>query len=402
VTTSVFDAPRARRFIEQMFDAPSGGYRSVPNGPATLYGTCYGLLTRHYLGETVAVDARTADFIASQQDPVTGLFVGVELNGWAPADGATHGREHLLMHLTATALAVCQQFQIPVKHPLKFAHPFCEPAHVRRWLDQRDMSDAWYEGNNILFVGQFLVYLRDVEKHSGAAAGLEAWFDWLDEHVDPATGLWGTRDGSSLLNAMAGGYHQLLVYYHEQRPVRHARRLVDSVLSLQQRDGGFADKPGGGACEDVDAVDILVNMYKQHDYARGAIRDALRQTRKLIISQQGADGGFCYRPGEPQTHMGIAATTAPANVSCMFPTWFRVHTLALIHEVLEDGQRFGCPEPRFSTHLSMGWHRPWHRRPAPLKVRAAEATTATRRLTREKWLNLRWRLRGVLGGGRST
>jgi hypothetical protein len=194
----------------------------------------------------------------------------------------------------------------------------------------------------------------------------------------------------------------LLVYYYENRPVRAARRLVDSVLSLQQRDGGFADKPGGGACEDVDAIDILVNMYKQHDYARGAIRDALRQTRKLILSQQASDGGFCYRPREPQSHMGIEATTAAANVSCMFPTWFRVHTLALIHEVLEDGAAFGCPEPRFSTHLSMGWHRPWDRRPAPLGVRLGESSAATRRLVREKWRNLRWRLRGVLGGGRST
>ena len=42
----------------------------------------------------------------------------------------------------------------------------------------------------------------------------------------------------------------------------------------------------------------------------------------------------------------------------MFATWFRVHTIALIAEVLTDDQ-LGEAQWEFNTSCSMGWHRTW-------------------------------------------
>jgi hypothetical protein len=136
--------------------------------------------------------------------------------------------------------------------------------------------------------------------------------------------------------------------------------LVEVALSLQHADGGFNPEGGGGACEDTDAIDILVNMYKQVDYKRPQVRIALRRSLRQILGMQMPDGGFVYRRDQPFVHMGVEKTASPANQSNLFPTWFRVHTLALISEILTD-------EPatqmawRFNRTCSMGWHRPWNK-----------------------------------------
>lgn len=373
-------ARRVTTFLTRQAHPETGAYSSVPGGMVTLYGTAYGLLARHYLGEQVAVTPGLRRFLTGCQDAGSGYFVGPELRDWAPPSDSAHDREHLLLHLACAVLPVMQEFGIAVPHALRFAHRFCDPAYLAAWLAQRDMKDAWLEGNNLLFVGQLLVYLRDVEGHRGANQALAQWFAWLDDTVDTTTGLWGTRDGvCSPFAAMCGGYHQLLIYYHEDRPLQSPERLVDTVLRLQHPDGGFSPSGGGGACEDVDAIDILVNAYKRFDYRRADIRATLRRATTAILALQNPDGGFPYKRDTVQHHMGIPATRAAANVSTMFATWFRVHTLALLAEVLTDDSRLRVPF-RFSRFLSMGWHRPWHHEEhlVDLPARARELRPALR------------------------
>jgi hypothetical protein len=354
-------AARVPPFVGSLEIPPAGAYASVAGGPASLYGTCYALLVLWYLGVDKPVPEAVAEFLAACQDPETGAFVGPELLGWSPPPGARHSREVLLWHLTCTALPVLQQFGIRPRYPLRFAQAFLDRAHLLSWLEGRNLRDAWLEGNNLLFVAQLLCYLRDVERTAGAQEALDRWFDWHDRVVDPRTGLWGSDRGCSEFEAMYGAYHQLLVYYHEKRPIPYAERLVDTVLGLQHSDGGFSPAGGGGACEDADAVDILVNLYKLRDYRRADIRRALRRCLAHLLRLQNADGGFPYRRDRPFVHMGIPATAAAAGQSSMFGTWFRVHTLALIAEVLTDEQALTGQSFRFSSVLSMGWHRPWSR-----------------------------------------
>jgi hypothetical protein len=374
----------ARAFTDRMNDPGSGGFRSVPDGPVTLYGTCYGLLTRHYLGADTPIPGPTRTFLQASQNPESGLMAGPELCNWSPPASALHDREHLLLHLTCAALPVFQQFGLPVLHKLTAARCFCHADSLRTWLDRRDLKAAWLEGNNLLFAGQLLIYLRDVEQLPEAREALEVWFNWLARHVDPHTGLWGLAEGASRLDAMCGGYHQLLVYYHEQRPILYPQRLVDTVLSLQHPDGGFAPDGGGGACEDVDAVDILVNLYKQMEYRRPEIRWALRRCLRLLLALQNPDGGFPYsryRPNDPISHMGIPGTHTQRGTSAMFPTWFRVHTLALIAQVLTDEPTLHQPL-RFTRTLSMGWHRPWDTANRRLDLADRQAETSAGRQQR--------------------
>jgi len=371
----------ARRFLSAMRDDATGASRSVPDGPATLYGTCYGLLARHYLGETVAVSDAVRDFIQNGQDAETGWFVGPELRDFQAPPGALHDREHLRMHLTCAALPACRQFGVPLRHPLTAAARFCDLDSLRAWLAARDLRRAWLEGNNLLFAGQLLVHLRDVAGDPRAAAALDVWFEWLERHLDPRTSLWGTDGACGLAEGVYGGYHQLLIYSHERRPIRNPHGLVDAVLSLQHADGGFLPQGNAGACEDVDGVDILVHRYKQEDYRRRDIRMALRKCLDHILAQQNTDGGFPYTRNRPQHHMGVPGTVAPPNASTMFPTWFRIHTLALMAEVLTDDPRLASVPFRFSDTPSMGWHRTWDKSAHALSA----AETRAERMELRRW-----------------
>ena len=346
----------AANFLRSLLSNCDGLASSRPGGPITLYGTCYALLGLHYLGEKAPVTDHVRQFVASTQDSESGLLIGPELVGFEAAPGVMHDREHLLMHLTCSALPFCQQFAIELKHPIRAAHKFCDQEFLKQWMESRDWHRAWFEGNNILFVGQLLVYLRDTEMHPGAATALNAWFQWLDHSVDQNTGLWGTNGFCSPMEAVYGGYHQLLVYYYEDHPLPSVRGLVDTVLKLQHDDGGFNPHGNAGACEDIDSVDILVNCYKRLDYRRDDIRHALRRSIRHIFATQNSDGGFPYSRNCAQTHMGIPGTDAEANVSCTFPTWFRIHTLALIAEILPNEPSLQPVPFKFSNALSMGWH----------------------------------------------
>ena len=343
------------RFLESIQDPECGAAPSVKDGALTLYGTCYSLLAMYYLGKSIIPTAEARNFVMAAQSPESGFFIGPELLGFEMRPGFIHTREHLVLHQTCAVLPFCQEFSI-LPASLSEAHQFCDLTRLRQWMNERDFKFAWFEGNNILFIGQLLVYLRDVEKKPGAVEALKQWFDWLDRSADPITGLWGTNGLCTPMEAVYGGYHQLLVYYYENHPLPNAYGLVDTVLALQHDDGGFNPNGNSGACEDVDAVDILVNCYKRIDYRRTEIRHALRRCLVHILSTQNPDGGFPYNRNQEQSHMGIPATEAAPNVSCTFPTWFRIHTLALIAEVLPNDPAFSGVTFRFNKALSMGWH----------------------------------------------
>ena len=346
----------AAKFLKAVQVSDSGIARSQVEGPATLYGTCYANLALKYLGIDVQVKDELKNFLISAQDNDSGLMIGPELIGFIADPGVMHDREHLIMHLTCAALPFCQDHSIILPKPILAAHRYVDQDFMSQWMKEIDWKRAWFEGNNILFIGQLMAYLRDVEKYPGAEGALDRWFDWLDDEVDLKTGLWGTNGYCSHAEAVYGGYHQLLVYWHENRPIPNPEGLVDTVMGLNHLDGGFNPNGNAGACEDVDSVDILVNCYKRYDYRRADIRCALRRCVDHILDTQNSDGGFPYSRNIPQSHMGIPGTDAEPNVSCTFPTWFRIHTLALCHEIIPEHPKLTGIPFRFSKHLSMGWH----------------------------------------------
>lgn len=341
-------------FMNSLRDEKCSGYRSVPGGPVTGYGTCYSLLSQDYLGHALNDQAETIAFLKSLQCSETGYFEAPELP--EPSVEAKHDRQHLLLHFACTCLPVLEQFGTLPVHPLRSMHCFTDLTYLEDWLSQRNLADAWFEGNNLLFVGQILHFLEKNEHHPRAKTALERWFHWHDERIDPATGLWGSDRGSSVAAAIYGGYHQMILYFALRGHVRYHQKLVDATLSIQHADGGFSLTRGGGACEDADAVDILVNCYKRYDYRRPDIRVSLRRCARLLLEIQNRDGGFPYKRSRSYIHMGMEATRTTIGGSSAFSTWFRLHTLALIGQVITNEKALNSRRIGFSVSPSMGWH----------------------------------------------
>jgi hypothetical protein len=334
-------------------------FASSIGGNETLYASSFACMIYNCLNKieelTTNEKADWIDYFNSWQDSQTGFYIGPEMKS-SELKSKKHDYNHIAMHLTAHALpAVCILGGKP-KYSLRFAYEYTKPDFLGHWLKNRQWKEAWLEGNNLLFVGQFLIYLRDHENCRDAQRALNMYFDFLDREVDPNTGLWGSNGFCSKAAALYGGYHQLLTYYYENRRVQYPEKLVDVALGLQHKDGGYNLAGGGGACEDVDAIDILVNMYKSNDYKRPQIRRSLKRVLRSILSKQMPDGGFVYKKNKPFVHMGIERTASGVNTSNMFPTWFYTHAMALVAEIISKKEVLDF-NWKFNEAFSMGWHR---------------------------------------------
>ena len=82
----------------------------------------------------------------------------------------------------------------------------------------------------------------------------------LDTLNDPRTGLWGTNYGASNFSAVAGAFHFYNHYKYYEREIPSSDSVLENVISIQEKDGLFNPLGGGGACEDLDAIDIIFKL----------------------------------------------------------------------------------------------------------------------------------------------
>lgn len=361
------------------------GFLFTPGGSRTLMTDCFGVLAAEMCGD-LETDrewwSRLGADIAARQG---------EDGHWAePALKRSdlhgeHNMEYLRWQHSYFALNAMDALGMAPRRPLAFLAPFHDPAAAVEWLRARNFQNFWYGSNEIMWLMAFLAW----EQRAGAAWAapvMDALLDELDALQDARTGYWGTDKGASLLNGMAGAFHVYYFYFWRGRPVRHARTILDSTLSLQHADGLFNPDGGGGACHDLDAVDILVKFSLiEPDHRPADVARALAAARKGLLSTRNADGGFCEqrwqpkrswkrRAGEalgldrllgrrnpvqepPYRYSGWRLMTCPMTTSNVWAAWFRPLALALIGARYPE--KFGGAETwTFRRLPGLGWHDP--------------------------------------------
>jgi hypothetical protein len=344
---------------------------------AVLTAELYGLLPRNPAAEW-------ANALLHIQDPDSGLFLDPR---FAEADllPDSPGQEYIHLQTTYFALNALDAMRFRPGHALRFASPFVAPGYAEEWLEHLDWSNPWRESNMVMFIAGALYHRWRYEDDASAGEALQRVLDWLDGHQDPDSGLWGTRSGASLLHAMAGGYHFLPFYFVSGRCVRHAERIIDSTLSLQQPDGLFDPHGGGDACLDVDAIDVLVKLSLVTDHRRADVEAALERAYHGLLGNRDEDGGFCRgrqrpypdksrkrriveglgldrllgRPYEPPKEIWYYSdwTKMPFDIrrSDLWSTWFRSFGVALISTHLPA--RFPSDVRwKFRGLPALGWH----------------------------------------------
>ena len=338
-----------------------GGFAYAVGGRKTLVSTCISILLLEGAGalETISEPDRSRWIgeIRSCQDSDTGLFADPLLAS-SDVPSRTHDREYLIWQTTYYALQALDALGATASAPLTFVERFLDPKAVESWLDELNWSNAWLESNRIMFLLAAVIYRVEREHKTGDAALLHRVFDWLDREQDPRTGVWGTTKGSGLLNALAGAYHFVPFYEYVRRPVPAATRMIDAALSLQKADGLFAAQAGGGACEDLDAIDVLTVLGRHTTHRAGEIRRAAIRAYWAVWNLQKADGSFPYsgRPGnETYSYSGWEPATAGQNDGDVWSTWFRAVLLATVSAAYPQDTP-SC-RWRFRRWPALGYHR---------------------------------------------
>lgn len=260
----------------------------------TVMSLCFAVLIMELLSALPESEDRMRIIarLTSLQEEETGFFLDPCLK---PDDieSTSPGLEYLVHQTTYFTLNALDALDARPRHSLHFVEPYLQPGFFERWLCKLDWSNPWRESNRVMFIATVLYVKHYWENNPKALTALHTMLDWLDEHQDPETGLWGTREGSPLLHAVAGAYHLLPFYFCLNRPIRFYEKVLESALSLQQPDGLFHPLGGGDACLDVDAVGLLVWCSLVTPNQASRVQVALERAFRGILANQSEEGGFC-------------------------------------------------------------------------------------------------------------
>jgi hypothetical protein len=379
-----------------------GRYRICGDGGVPLVASYSAVYIQNLLSKLDTLNDRErkewVEYIQSRQDPQTGYFFEPSLKAEDDLEGMWE-TDYVLESMTCDAITALSILGATPIYPMEFLRPFKNKKALLDYLKGLDWREPWYQSNKVMFKLSFLI---DDFERNGSSESRDyalAILDWLDSWQDPGTGLWGTDSGVSAYHGVFTAAHFLCFYFYLKRPLRYITKLIDSTLSIQNRkDGLFSPHGGGGACPDLDAVDILVKLSSLTDYRGEDVAGALEKSFYGLIYNQNDDGGFCWAKkrcftpiewlrslprikndysrskglypafldlwkthflsrGFPIHYAGLKSLTYFSNESDIVSTWLRLLALGLIATRYPD--KFGKDiKWGFFKKAGLGWHNP--------------------------------------------
>jgi hypothetical protein len=314
----------------------------------TLYASAYAAMARSLLGDLARVSTAErqawSEYLNRHQDE-DGLYRDPAIfgQGWYAGDPLWCGRPHLTCHIIVAL--TCLGAAVP--RPIRWLEPWRDPGRLCAWLAERDWgARVGWTGNEVMNVGTLLQYARDVHGDRPAGLAVEALLEWLSSHhLDPASGIWGSldlADPKQRSHAVQAAYHFWPLFFYERRPVPYVDRAIATVLATQNPNGGFGwgvHNPAApflsSACEDIDSIDPLCRMLASAAHRRADIVTALVRAVDWVLTNQMPDGGLVF-VRDRDFEYGHPQLRGEAGVGAMFPTWFRLLSLALIGRALSE------------------------------------------------------------------
>lgn len=380
---------------------PYGRYEFCSNGHETLMSSCFALFIRELLGDLQNISEKQKqewiDYFKCSQDQSTGLFYDSAYN--RDDLKGKHDEEYFLYQNTMFCLSALNALNSKPNYPLFFLDQYKNNEYLLKWLENLNWSNPWLISNNVMYIMYFLVFDLETNNNKGNIAYIGTIFHYLDSIQDPQTGYWGTNQGSSLFNGMAGAFHFYFFYMYCNRFIQYVDKIIDSTLALQHHDGLFSPAGGGGHCEDLDAIDILVKFSQLSDYRNNDVTSSLNKALYALLENQNSDGGFCYAKlyryslldwKISVTHLcreknirlkdkiwllfvqigkqvllpfiknyqwrysSWRLMSCQINESDMWSTWFRLLAIALIDSRIKNDKQIDW---KFRKQAVLGWHR---------------------------------------------
>lgn len=381
-------------------NSPYGIYKFCSNGHVTIMSSCFALFIRELLNDLENIfdedKQEWIDYLKSSQDQATGLFYDP---GYNRSDlKGKHDEEYFLYQNSMFCLSALNALDSKPNYQLAFLEKYKNDEYLLTWLKNLNWSNPWLVSNNVMFIMYFLLFELETNNESTNVRYINIIFGYLDSIQDPETGYWGTNQGSSLFNGMAGAFHFYFFYVYCNRHIQYAEKIIDSTLALQHHDGLFSPAGGGGHCEDLDAIDILVKFSQLSSYRESEVDISLNKAIYALLENKNSDGGFCYAKlyryslsdwKKSLTHLyyeknirlsdkfwllfvqaGKQALlpfikeyqwkysswnlmSCKINESDMWSTWFRLLAIALIDSRDRGGKNMNWT---FRKQAALGWH----------------------------------------------
>lgn len=254
------------------------------------------------------------------QDPDTGLF-----HDWPRTDVPVHHP----FHCTAHCVAALDLLDARPAYPLRALHGYADPHGVVDLLESLDWTqDPWNASHRGAGVYAAIKLAHDFASGADESAWEEAYFGWLYENFDAATGL--LRSGclpdqaaaaKPIGHHLAGTFHYLFNFEHARRPLPYPAALVETCLRVH-RDKLF---PGLGeplGFVTVDWVYCLTRALRQSGHRHQEARQAL-----LALARELVDRLTAMLAGPPEAwgglHRVLGAWCALAELQAALPGVFR-------------------------------------------------------------------------------
>lgn len=302
----VLDArPFVRWIVEEYEPATqvtrqAGAYGRRPGSPRIeLYGAadmaCV-LYTIRRLRPGPQARAEWAEVFTGFQDPLSGHF--------AEAGKATH----VELHATAFAVAAMELVDLEPAHRLRFADDHRRPDAARAFVDQLDWREWVYlESHRGAGLASLFANLASLRTPSWFAAFFEA----LETHLDPASGLFGDgKPPEGDRDQIGGTFHYAFLYEWAHRRLAHPEARIDAVLGLQRPDGLW--DPDNPLWLTLDAVYLLSRAARRCDHRRLDVHAATRRAVGAVAELALTEGG--RRSWFEEAELGAHSLTATVSL----------------------------------------------------------------------------------------
>lgn len=319
------------------FDYKFAGSTAKP----TIYGSMYACLLQSLFGELNEKDDEYkkawAQYFDSFQNSEDGFYYDKTINSDFYNKTDWWGKRHLIPHLIMAYNAL----GFKPKYQFKWVSDYYSKEAIDILLSEAEWNTAIMDDsdidNKIMNIGVTLQYQRDYFNDVLAGEAVSYLKKSLLSKINPDTGMWGVynlENPQEKARMIQFSYHLFKLFFYDGDVISNPERIIDLIIESQNSYGGFAASLNSGACADIDAVDPLVYLSKQTEYRRDDIEKVLRRAFIFILGNQNDDGGFVFLR-DSEFFYGDPQTSSIRNESSLFPTWFRVLSIAYICDFLK-------------------------------------------------------------------
>lgn len=327
-------------FVNSLKTTEPFSFRYAPSvGKPTIYGSVYACMLYGLFNKlekfSVTEKIKWAEYFNSFQN-TEGLFIDPCLENDNYYNIEWWGANHLSLHLI-----ICYTYLgINPKHEFNYIKKYYNPSGLKAYLNNLNFDDikTTDADNAIMNLGSLLQYQRDFFKDEHARKVLDILFNELEKRINPKWGSWcyGSDDDMVYLSrAQQFAYHLYPLWLYDKKPIPYMEKLIDLTLKTQTILGGFGAQLNSSACEDIDAIYLLVKFTSLTDYRKEEINIALNKAFRWVLTNQNNDDGFVFKRNEPFVY-GHTLTSSKKNESALFPTWFRTLSIAYLTNYLLD------------------------------------------------------------------